>query len=52
MSGDSGAAIIDSEIDAVCGQLWGRNMYEKSQSGPRITYFTPIADVFDDIQEK
>jgi hypothetical protein len=52
VSGDSGAAIIDSEKEAICGQLWGRNMYEKSQSGPRITYFTPITDLFDDIQEK
>jgi len=52
VSGDSGAPIIDSEKEAICGQLWGRNVYEKNQSGPRITYFTPITDLFDDIQEK
>ncbi|KAK0384492.1 hypothetical protein NLU13_8578 [Sarocladium strictum] len=48
--GDSGAAVIDAESRALVGQLWGRNKYWGP--GPRHTFFTPIADIFDDIQEK
>ncbi|KAH7322817.1 hypothetical protein B0I35DRAFT_476726 [Stachybotrys elegans] len=48
--GDSGAAIVDAESNSLVGQLWGRNAYWGP--GPRITYFTPISDIFDDIQEK
>ncbi|KAI1207885.1 uncharacterized protein F4807DRAFT_452684 [Annulohypoxylon truncatum] len=50
VEGDSGAAIIDCETNSVVGQLWGRNKYYGP--GPRYTYFTPIFDIFDDIQEK
>ncbi|KAI1812501.1 hypothetical protein GGS20DRAFT_578282 [Poronia punctata] len=50
VEGDSGAAIVDSDTNALIGQLWGRNKYWGP--GPRITYFTPISDIFDDIQEK
>ncbi|KAI1881505.1 hypothetical protein JX265_000331 [Neoarthrinium moseri] len=50
VSGDSGAAIVDSETNALIGQLWGRNRY--FGPGPRFTYFTPVFDVFDDIQER
>ncbi|KND89328.1 hypothetical protein TOPH_06065 [Tolypocladium ophioglossoides CBS 100239] len=48
--GDSGGAIVDAESHCLVGQLWARNNYWGS--GPRLTYFTPIADIFDDIQEK
>ncbi|KAI1499092.1 hypothetical protein F5X99DRAFT_420139 [Biscogniauxia marginata] len=48
--GDSGAAIVDGETNALVGQLWGRNRC--FGPGPRITYFTPVSDIFDDIQEK
>jgi len=51
VSGDSGAAIID-ESDAFVGQLWGRNKYLKKELGPRIVYFTPAQDIFDDIREQ
>ncbi|KAL7619364.1 hypothetical protein AAE478_009901 [Parahypoxylon ruwenzoriense] len=50
VEGDSGAAIIDCETNALVGQLWGRNKYYGP--GPRWTYFTPIFDIFDDIQER
>jgi hypothetical protein len=50
VEGDSGAAIVDAHSNALIGQLWGRNKYWGS--GPRVTYFTPIRDVFDDIQER
>lgn len=50
VEGDSGAAIIDCETNALIGQLWGRNTYYGP--GPRHTYFTPIFDIFDDIQER
>ncbi|KAI2607832.1 hypothetical protein GGR54DRAFT_633251 [Hypoxylon sp. NC1633] len=50
VEGDSGAAIIDCESNAIVGQLWGRNKYYGP--GPRFAYFTPIFDIFDDIQEK
>ncbi|KAI1073358.1 hypothetical protein F5B20DRAFT_517594 [Whalleya microplaca] len=48
--GDSGAAVVDSESNALIGQLWGRNKY--FGPGPRQTFFTPIFDIFDDIQER
>ncbi|KAM0820259.1 hypothetical protein AB5N19_06078 [Seiridium cardinale] len=48
--GDSGAAVVDCETNALIGQLWGRNKYYGP--GPRFAYFTPIFDVFDDIQER
>ncbi|KAI0141875.1 hypothetical protein GGR57DRAFT_395432 [Xylariaceae sp. FL1272] len=50
VEGDSGAAIVDSDTNTLIGQLWGRNRYHGP--GPRRTYFTPIIDIFDDIQEK
>ncbi|KAI0428339.1 hypothetical protein F5Y09DRAFT_332657 [Xylaria sp. FL1042] len=50
VEGDSGAAIIDIDTNALVGQLWGRNNYWGP--GPRLTFFTPISDIFDDIQEK
>ncbi|KAI1264509.1 hypothetical protein F5Y18DRAFT_417787 [Xylariaceae sp. FL1019] len=50
VEGDSGAAIVDSDTNNLIGQLWGRNRYHGR--GPRLTYFTPIIDIFDDIQEK
>ncbi|KAF7555741.1 hypothetical protein G7046_g6483 [Stylonectria norvegica] len=50
VEGDSGAAIVDANTNALIGQLWGRNRYWGP--GPRLTFFTPIADIFDDIQEK
>ncbi|KAI0891026.1 hypothetical protein F4806DRAFT_489722 [Annulohypoxylon nitens] len=50
VEGDSGAAIIDCDTNSIVGQLWGRNKYYGP--GPRYTYFTPIFDIFDDIQER
>ncbi|KAK6213202.1 dna polymerase epsilon subunit 1 [Colletotrichum tabaci] len=50
VEGDSGAAIVDADTNALVGQLWGRNKY--FGAGPRLTFFTPIGDLFDDIQEK
>ncbi|KAI8948618.1 hypothetical protein F4801DRAFT_591722 [Xylaria longipes] len=50
VEGDSGAAIVDSDTNNLVGQLWGRNKYWGP--GPRMTFFTPISDIFDDIQEK
>jgi hypothetical protein len=50
VQGDSGAAVVDCESNALVGQLWGRNKYYGP--GPRFTYFTPMSDIFDDIQEK
>jgi hypothetical protein len=48
VEGDSGAGIVDCETDVFYGHLWGRNQY--SGEGPRITYFTPVHDIFGDIQ--
>ncbi|KAH6654896.1 hypothetical protein BKA67DRAFT_517703 [Truncatella angustata] len=48
--GDSGAAVVDCETNALIGQLWGRNKY--FGPGPRLTFFTPVFDIFDDIQER
>lgn len=50
VEGDSGAAIVDADTNTLVGQLWGRNKY--FGSGPRVTFFTPIGDLFDDIQER
>ncbi|KAK1977492.1 hypothetical protein LZ30DRAFT_784829 [Colletotrichum cereale] len=50
VEGDSGAAIVDADTNALVGQLWGRNKY--FGAGPRLTFFTPVGDLFDDIQER
>ncbi|KAL0936883.1 DNA polymerase epsilon subunit 1 [Colletotrichum truncatum] len=50
VEGDSGAAVVDAETNALVGQLWGRNKY--FGPGPRLTFFTPVGDLFDDIQER
>lgn len=50
VSGDSGAAIVDSDTNCIIGQVWGRN--KQWGPGPRQAFFTPISDVLDDIQEK
>lgn len=50
VSGDSGAAVVDADTNCIIGQVWGRNKYWGP--GPRQAFFTPISDVFDDIQEK
>ncbi|KAI8678298.1 C2H2-type domain-containing protein [Fusarium keratoplasticum] len=50
VNGDSGAAVVDAGTHSLVGQVWGRNHYWGP--GQRVTYFTPIADIFDDIQEK
>ncbi len=50
VQGDSGAAVVCCETNALVGQLWGRNKY--FGPGPRHAFFTPILDVIDDIQEK
>ncbi|KZZ92516.1 Zinc finger, C2H2-like protein [Moelleriella libera RCEF 2490] len=50
VEGDSGAAVVDADTNCLYGQLWGRNKYWGP--GPRITFFTPLMDIFDDIQEK
>ncbi|TVY47027.1 hypothetical protein LOCC1_G002691 [Lachnellula occidentalis] len=52
VSGDSGAAIIHADNDSFIGQLWGRNKYTSKEPGPRIVYFTPTQDIFDDIREQ
>ncbi|KAF4957707.1 hypothetical protein FGADI_2946 [Fusarium gaditjirri] len=50
VNGDSGAGVVDANTHGLIGQVWGRNKYWGP--GQRVTYFTPIADIFDDIQEK
>lgn len=50
VEGDSGAAVVDTCSNTLIGQLWGRNRYWGP--GPRLTFFTPVADILDDIQEK
>lgn len=52
VSGDSGAAILDPVTHGLYGHLWGRNEDRVGHNIPRVTYFTPIDDIFDDIQEK
>jgi hypothetical protein len=52
VNGDSGAAILDQETHGLYGHLWGRNEDKVGRTTPRVTYFTPIDDIFDDIQEK
>ncbi|KAH8673445.1 hypothetical protein BX600DRAFT_455272 [Xylariales sp. PMI_506] len=50
--GDSGAGIIDMGTDRLIGQLWGRNKYKGDPSESRLTYFTSIVKIFDDIQRR
>lgn len=49
ISGDSGAVVVDDATNALYGHIWGRNKYWGD--GERVTYFTPILDVFNDIQK-
>ena len=49
VSGDSGAWVLNEEDNKVCGMVWGRN--RTFGSGPRITYFTAIEEVFEDIKK-
>ena len=44
ISGDSGAGVVDDETNDLYGHIWGRNKYWGE--GERVTYFTPILDVF------
>ncbi|KAM0291552.1 hypothetical protein ACHAO9_003677 [Fusarium lateritium] len=50
VNGDSGAGVVDMNTHGLVGQVWGRNSYWGP--GQRVTYFTPISDILDDIQEK
>ncbi|WYZ43158.1 hypothetical protein EsH8_VI_000857 [Colletotrichum jinshuiense] len=50
--GDSGAAVVDDETGYLVGQIWGRNKYGGDRNVPRITYFTHIWDIFDDIKKR
>ncbi|KAI0129100.1 hypothetical protein BJ170DRAFT_359985 [Xylariales sp. AK1849] len=50
--GDSGAGIVDSRTHKLLGQLWGRNRYAGDPEHPRLSYFTRMSDIFDDIQER
>jgi hypothetical protein len=50
--GDSGAGVIDMKSHKLLGQLWGRNMYDGDPEEPRLTYFTAMSDIYDDIQER
>ncbi|KAK2053871.1 hypothetical protein LY76DRAFT_580996 [Colletotrichum caudatum] len=52
MPGDSGAAVVHAETDCVLGQIWGRNRYGGSRNDLRVTYFTHIMDIFDDITDR
>ncbi|KAH8198144.1 hypothetical protein TruAng_007677 [Truncatella angustata] len=53
VGGDSGAGIIDCCTNKLLGQLWGRDKYEgNADSEPRMTYFTTMSDIYDDIQER
>ncbi|KZL68095.1 zinc finger protein 585a [Colletotrichum incanum] len=50
--GDSGAAVVHDETACLLGQIWGRNLYSGNEEDPRVTYFTHIMDIFDDIRER
>ncbi|KAK1976530.1 hypothetical protein LZ30DRAFT_734447 [Colletotrichum cereale] len=51
MPGDSGAAVVHEETQCIIGQIWGRNRYGGSETHQRITYFTHVVDIFDDIKD-
>ncbi|KAI0008273.1 hypothetical protein F4779DRAFT_588041 [Xylariaceae sp. FL0662B] len=50
--GDSGAAVIDKATNKLLGQIWGRNRYKGDLKYPRVTYFTAVSDIYDDIRER
>ncbi|KAF4818557.1 hypothetical protein CGCTS75_v011972 [Colletotrichum tropicale] len=50
--GDSGAAIVEDLSGELMGVAWGRNIYGGDQAARRITYFTSIFDILDDVYEK
>ncbi|KAH0431963.1 hypothetical protein CcaCcLH18_06790 [Colletotrichum camelliae] len=52
MPGDSGAAIVEDVSGRLIGQVWGRNVYGGDPAVQRITYFTHIHDLFDDVRDR
>ncbi|KAK3693627.1 hypothetical protein B0T22DRAFT_45581 [Podospora appendiculata] len=50
--GDSGAWLIRRTDNALMGLIWGRN-HNRGQPAERVrlTYFTPIIDILDDVRE-
>ncbi len=48
LGGDSGAWILRLEDNAVCGMIWGRS--RPYGPGERKAYFTPMAEIFADIE--
>ncbi|KAI1331520.1 hypothetical protein F5Y16DRAFT_269998 [Xylariaceae sp. FL0255] len=50
--GDSGAGVFGFFNNKLLGQIWGRNVYEAARQEPRITFFTPMSDIFNDIGER
>ncbi|KAI1073357.1 hypothetical protein F5B20DRAFT_517586 [Whalleya microplaca] len=50
--GDSGAAVIDCRTNELLGQIWGRNRYQGNPTEPRLTFFTAMSDIYDDIRER
>jgi hypothetical protein len=51
ISGDSGAAVVIFESQKLAGQVYGCNTYQNG-GDPRVTYFTAMADILNDIMEK
>ncbi|KAK4162041.1 hypothetical protein QBC43DRAFT_90615 [Cladorrhinum sp. PSN259] len=50
--GDSGAWLIRRADNALLGLVWGRNHdYGDPATQVRLTYFTPIVDIIDDVRE-
>ncbi|KAI9811146.1 MAG: hypothetical protein M1827_005597 [Pycnora praestabilis] len=45
--GDSGSWVVQKSNNRLCGQVWGRNI--TCGSGDRITYITPVIEIFEDI---
>lgn len=50
--GDSGAGVFGFWNNELLGQIWGRNTYDKNNTGPRFTFFTALTDICADIIEK
>ncbi|KAH9905591.1 hypothetical protein F4778DRAFT_669301 [Xylariomycetidae sp. FL2044] len=50
--GDSGAPVIDLNTNKLLGQIWGRNRYAGHPTEPRLTFFTAMSDILDDIEER
>ncbi|KAI0103356.1 hypothetical protein GGR51DRAFT_561784 [Nemania sp. FL0031] len=52
LPGDSGAGVFGFWNNELLGQIWAHNVYEESNTEPRIVFFTAMDDIYADIADR